>query len=312
MKKQEWLREYGYQCVVTVDEFKGLSSGSVDVTPGTDLITIQASSLSTIISLCGLQARARAPTHGEFVRFTIGGILLIDNKAFGLTVRHVLEAHNTPQYGAIDDDASDSPGADGHHTPPESPESFHDESDHDAQSDSEDPYDSEDESDSSPFITSEKEPSIQRQNISSSEEHASALVLLEVSDHFELHLEDNSDSNHASGLNLRNFGHFITSTSLSTARQKQLDWSLIKLTPELEDLHQPLTNTYETPSDNRVSINKFLQRSTRTSGEVWINCGTTGIVKGWLMALPVLLHQGGKTLQALQVMPDETLGTWNS
>lgn len=274
LKRQTWIREYGYQLVVIVGAFEELSFGSLGVTPGADSIRIQASFSYTNDSYCGMLVRARAREENESVRFTIGGILLIDNKAFGLTVGHVVEKLILPHY-----DLSD--------------------------------HDDEDDSDSSPFITFEEEDSVKMRGLSSSRERALASQLQDVADRGESTIGRKSNTIQRDGLRWSHFGHFNASTTShrATASRNQLDWSLVSLCPELENDHGCLINSFGIPSGNHVTINKFLQRSALMGSEVWIKSGSTGVVRGWLMDSLVLFHQHGKTFQVLQVISDQPLGT---
>lgn len=271
LKKQKWMKEYGYQCVVIVDAFEELSHGSLEVTPGVDPIHVQASLSNENISLCGVQARAQARAEDGAVRFTIGGILLIDNKAFGLTVGHVIKKLALAQDDITDDD--------------------------------------EDDSETSPFITFEDEDTVDMTSSSSPENNETALEFQDEADSGESTSETNFNSSFEDGRIWSHFGHFhVPTTSPSTASCGLRDWSLVSLDPELESLHHPLANSYDIPPGDRISINKFLKRSAITTSEVWINSGSTGMVRGWLMDSLVLFHQNGKTFQVLQVIAEQSLG----
>lgn len=76
-----------------------------------------------------------------------------------------------------------------------------------------------------------------------------------------------------------------------------------------DDQLKELTNL-RVPTHNltQVEIKSFLNSSSRTGGEVWINAGSSGLVKGWLVDCPALLHRHGKTIRLLQVVPDQPLG----
>lgn len=271
LKRQKWMKEYGYQCVVIVDSFEELSYGSLEVTPGADSIRIQVSLSNKNISLCGVQARAQARAEDGAVRFTIGGILLIENKAFGLTVGHVVKNLILPQDGTTDDD--------------------------------------EDDSEASPFITFEDEDTVNMTGLSGPKQIVPALEFRGVTDSIESTIERTSNSGTADEQTWSYLGHFhVPATSPSIASCSLLDWSLVSLDPELERFHRPLPNSYEIPPGDHISINKFLQRSAITRSEVWINSGSTGMVRGWLMDSLVLFHQNGKTFQVLQVIAEQPLG----
>lgn len=271
LKRQKWIRQYDYQWVVVVDAFEELSFSSLEVTPGTDEIRVYVPLSSTRISLCGVQARAQTWPHDAPVRFTIGGILLIDNKEFGLTVGHAVEKLILPQNGTSDDD-------------------------------------DEEVSDSSPFMTFGEEDPVKMASVFSTESLASDLE--DEVDHDESSIAWDFDPSQEDGLTWGNFGQFHASTiSRSSMRRDQLDWSLVSLGPELKIFQRPLINTFEIPTGSRVSINKFLQKSAIVGSEVWINAGSTGLVKGWLMDTLVVFHKHGKTCPVLQVISDQALGT---
>lgn len=80
MKRQKWMKEYGYQCVIIVDDFEELSFGNMHDISDTDVIHIEASLPKQKISLCGLGARAQARSHDTPVKFTIGGSCLSATK----------------------------------------------------------------------------------------------------------------------------------------------------------------------------------------------------------------------------------------
>jgi hypothetical protein len=273
LKRQKWIRQYDYQWVVIVDAFEELSSGSVEVTPDTEPIRVYASLSSKRTSLCGVRALAEAWEHDGMVKlvtFTIGGILLIDNREFGLTVGHVIE-----KVMFLQDSRSNA--------------------------------DDEEDSDSSPFMTFEEEDDVKMTGHSSTE--SLAPVLEDVAGDDESSVVLDFDPSEEDGWVWDDLGHFHASTlSRSTMGRKQLDWSLVSLDPELETFQRPLINTLEIPTGGRVSINEFLQKPAIVGSNIWINAGSTGMVKGWLMDSLMVFHQHGKTFPVLQVISDQRLG----
>lgn len=91
LKRQKWMRAYRYQCVVIVDTLEDLSLDTLGNSPGTNQLLVEAFVPSGKTSWCGLKARAQFGVYKQPINFTIGGILLIDGKAFGLTVKHGIE-----------------------------------------------------------------------------------------------------------------------------------------------------------------------------------------------------------------------------
>lgn len=279
MKRQKWMREYGYQCVVIVDAFEELSYGNMHDTPDTGLIHIQASLQTRKISLCGLQARAQTRSHDTPVKFTIGGILLIDYRAVGLTVGHAVEKLILSQ-DCISDDEND---------------------DDDSFSITDD---------SSPFIGFEEEDLVKISGFSKAGNSAPSLELQgTASCENPTTVRDRGSSQQTEAGRWGHLGHFHAATARrSTVGRSRLDWSLVNIDSRLPTFDGPLINTLDLPTGDSIRINKFLQTSDIIGGEVWINAGSTGVIRGWLMDSPVLFHQYGKTFQVLQVISDIPLG----
>ncbi|KAL1882865.1 hypothetical protein Daus18300_000503 [Diaporthe australafricana] len=297
LKRQKWMREYGYQCVVIVDAIWKPSLGSLDDIPDLLSIPVQAYLPNNKSTLCGLQAQARSRPNDAPVKFTIGGVLLIDNKACGLTVGHVAEKLIPPQDGNNDDGDIDDVDGD----------------------DDDDDDDDNDESamghgSSSPFIKFEDADSVGMTGLSSPKEDLSVAQPQDEASRDESTPLPNSESGQIqSEHDWHQFGYFDASTTArSTVSCSRLDWSLVSLDPGLETVHRPLINTLEMPTGDRIFINNFLEKSAIKGCEVWIYAGSKGLVRGWLLDSAALLHQDGKTFPVLQVISDKPLGTWSS
>lgn len=114
LKRQKWMGEYQYQCVVIVDTLEDLSLGALAIPHGTSQLLVEAFVPSGKTSLCGLKAQAKSRIYQEPVNFTLGGILLIDRETFGLTVRdgidRLIHAHDhSSDYN--DDSRTDDPSS---------------------------------------------------------------------------------------------------------------------------------------------------------------------------------------------------------
>ncbi|KAK7725216.1 hypothetical protein SLS63_008333 [Diaporthe eres] len=107
LKKQKWMTAYEYQFVVLVDAVENLSPDDLGDVHGTSQILVEAFVPSDKTCWSGLRARAQSLIHQEPIHFTIGGILLIDGEAFGLTTKHGIESLIPVDDGSSGDDDDD-------------------------------------------------------------------------------------------------------------------------------------------------------------------------------------------------------------
>lgn len=272
LKRQKWMRAYKYQCVVIVDTLEDLSPGSLADSQGSSQLLVEAFVPSGRTSWCGLKARAQSTHQKEPINFTIGGILLVDSEAFGLTVRHGFD-------GLV-------------HA-------------YDASSDRED--DSEGDDSSSPFITFQDTRLFDDWK---TEKGSSVLDLRKTGprDCMNSVDDDSTEKTRCEG-EWRHFGQSNgPNIAGSTIICGELDWSLVKFEPRCEVSHSSLVNTLMTTDNDHFQPKSFLDRSTMTGGEVLVNAGSTGPVKGWLVDCPALLYRNGKSFEVFQVMTDQPLG----
>lgn len=269
LKRQKWMRAYKYQCVVIVDTLEDLSLRNSDNTEGATQLLVEALVPSGHTSWCGLKARAHSGIGQQPFTFTIGGILLIDGEAFALTVKHGIER-------LISVDAASSNDSD------------------------DDDYAME--KSSSPFINFQDTGSNQTQDHAEAESSASSFDSQIMAPQICSSLMDSAVPSH--------FGPCHAScTVISTYSLGRLDWSLLKVEPRCETSSSSLVNTLVTPNHDHIEIKSFLDRPDMTGGEVWINAGSSGPVKGWLVDRPALLQRHGRSFEVLQVIPDQPLGT---
>lgn len=278
LKRQKWMRAYEYQCVVIVDTLEDLSLRNPGNTDGNTKLLIEAFVPSGHTSWCGLKARAHFRVDQQPITFTIGGIILIDGEAFALTVKHGLER-------LVSVDAASS-------------------------NDSDDDDDANEES-SSPFITFQDAGSIQMQDHDETETCTTVFgSQMMVPQSFTSLVDNAAPERPYSGSEWRHFGQYNASdTGGSMISLGRLDWSLMKVEPRCELSTSSVVNTLVTPTRDHYEIKSFLDNPAMTGGEVWINAGSSGPVKGWLVDRPALLHRYGRSFMALQVIPDEPLGT---
>lgn len=283
LEKQKWMASYKYQWHVLVDSFVDLSLGDLDKEHGTSRLLVEAFVPSDKPSWCGLKARAQSRAHQEPARFTIGGILLIDGVAFGLTVKHGIERLIHINAASSDDSNGD---------------------DDDDQSATE--------KSSSPFITTHEGGLVQVQDYSEAEKRALVLGPTTTAPRVYTSITDNnSPEKTQNGSEWHIFGQSnAPDISGSTIICGRLDWSLVKFELQLgcNLSHSSLANTLVTPINDIFETKCFLNTSDMTGGEVWINAGSTGPVKGWLVDCPALLHRHGKSFEVFQVIPDQPLG----
>lgn len=284
LKKQKWMTAYEYQFVVLVDAVENLSPDYLENIHGTNQILVEAFVPSGKTSWSGLKARARSLVHQEPINFTIGGILLIDGEAFGLTIKHGIES-----LIPVDDACSDP------------------DNDDDDDSAAEDSY--------SPFIIFQDAGSNQAQGHAETDRREPVFGSRTTALHSCPSLVDNTAPGKTPqcGSEWRHFGQShapnVVGSTISCGR---LDWSLVKFEPRCEVSHSSLANTLVTPINGHLETTGFLNRSIMTGGEVWINAGLTGPVKGWLVDSPALFHRHGKYFEVFQVIPDQPLGAWIS
>lgn len=277
LKKQKWMREYKYQCVVIVDALEDLSLGTMGNTDATSQLLVEAFVPSGKTSWCGLKARAQSGVSQLPIHFTIGGILLIDGEAYGLTVKHGIERLVSVDAASSDEDDDDDYAA---------------------------------EESSSPFISFQDAASIETQDHAETEKRASVFgSRMTATPSFTSLIDDITPERMHSGSEWRYFGRSHASDSAgSTISCGRLDWSLVKFEPQCEISQSSLVNTLVSSNNDYLEIKSFLGRSPRTGAEVSINTGSSGLVKGWLLDCPAMLHRHGKSFEVLQVVPDQPLG----
>lgn len=277
LKRQKWMRAYKYQCVVIVDTLEDLSFRNSDNTDGITQLLVEAIVPSGHTSWCGLKARAHSGVDQQPIGFTIGGILLIDGEAFALTVKHGIE-----RLISVDAASGD---------------------------DSDDDDDAKEES-SSPFINFQDSGSIQTQEHKEIEQRTSVFGSQMKVPQSCTSLVDNAvPEKPYSRSQWRHFGQYNAYGTVGSAISfGRLDWSLLKVDPRCEISTSSLVNTLVTPTRDHIEIKSFLDRPAMTGGEVWINAGSSGPVKGWLVDRPALLHRYGRSFEVLQVIPDQPLG----
>lgn len=277
LKRQKWMRAYRYQCVVIVDTLEDLSLRNSDNTEEATQLLIKAFVPSGHTSWCGLKAQAHSGVDQQPITFTIGGILLVNGEAFALTVKHGLE-----RLISVDGTSSN---------------------------DSDDDDDDKEES-SSPFINFQYAESIQTQDHEKTETRASVFGSQMMAPKSCTSLVDNAASEKPySRSEWCHLGQYNASDTVgSTIGLGRLDWSLLKVEPRCEISTSSLVNTLVTPTRDHIEIKSFLDRPAMTGGEVWINAGSSGPVKGWLVDRPALLHRHGRSFEVLQVIPDQSLG----
>jgi hypothetical protein len=87
-KVQKWISDYNYRCMVVVDSFRKYASGS-KLGEGRSVRVRLSEESST---LCGVLSELEQLVSLEPISFTLGGVILIEGKPYGLTVGHVYES----------------------------------------------------------------------------------------------------------------------------------------------------------------------------------------------------------------------------
>jgi len=291
LKKQKWLSSYPYNCIVILDCIHELSHGDIP----DEGLSVQAYLPAGSATLCGILAQTGQNQQERAVKFTVGGVIIVGDKPYGLTVRHALHNLFKPR-GFIDEG--------------------HGGSDYDS-------IDENDEDDSdSPFVNfasghKQMPDASQRRQKSSHSLHEEGEITLPGRVSERNRTSEKSYSKLASGWHsIGNFvicpsGPDIASTSpvFNTSRNCTLDWILIRLTALELDLDWCRPNTLVIPGQSTstevlsVAINSHMGGS-----EVWINAGSSGMVKGWMTDCPVTLHLEHGVVEARQIIVDRRLG----
>jgi hypothetical protein len=293
LKKQKWLSSYPYICIVILDSIHELSHGDIP----DEGLSVQAYLPAGSATLCGVLAQTGQHQQERAVKFTVGGVIIVGNKPYGLTVRHVLHSF-FKRRGFIDEG--------------------HGGSDYDS-------IDENDEDDSdSPFVNfasgnKQMPDASQHRQKSSHSLHEEGDITLPSHVGERNRASEKNYSKLASGWH--SIGSFVicpsgpdiasTSLGFNTSRSCTLDWILIRLAALELDLDWCRPNTLVIPGQSTsTEVLSVAMDSHMGGSEVWINAGSSGMVKGWMTDCPVTLHLEHGTVEARQIIVDRRLGQY--
>jgi hypothetical protein len=285
-KAQRWISDYKYHCMVIVDSFEKYSGGIRRL--GSKSVRARLS--DDCPTLCGVLAEFEDSDHMELTSFTLGGIVLIRDRPFGLTVGHILDSSSQG-------DSSDSEKA------------------NDVEDDS---PNEEEHSVESPFIFIERSDEVRAINSDDA-----------LSDEVPLNMEKQlpwcSELDGPYGINwqpststVSNWSSIGSLYRLEAPSPSQLlhpgsdqdtprksDWALIEI-PNQNYWH---VNTYFPPGENAaVLVDSILQESNISQRQVWLNAGVSGIMSGLLSEVDVHLRLGDFVFSAKRIVLDRGLG----
>lgn len=287
LRTQKWLSEYKYYCLVLIDKFQTLSGGLAWVEGKAVYVSVPVGSLTA----CGAPAQLKDLSGaGNPLRFTVGGILIIDGKPFGVTVAHGLQAAPQDKYlgGEELGDDGDSEN-DGDDTDDGSPfvnfsEAFTDTS-----------------SDTLASLVPARRPdgspseSIQFGLLPPAD---STLQVFVQSPRQEVHI----------GFPCAISARHESLQSLANAPSDH-DWALI----EIEDPNRWKSNLITMPDgQNQLEVRSFAVQAELGASQVWINAGFSGVRKGWLTDGLVHVQIDRSAFEARQIILDTPLGKENS
>jgi len=280
MERQGWLNEYQYQSSVTYDRIKGYSNGQVQQSQ----YPVRAKISPSATNLCGVLAEIISSPSSSPVRFTIGGIIMIDNLPHALTVQHMLQ-------GSVEQPLSDGQGSI-----------------------------DEDEDDPSPFITSYSTettlPNSVRASYNQEQLHPHQQGVIPSRNPIDSHVTEKPDLSIGIAdaddwpvigelsTKLHAYNTITSNNPFKTSNHK-LDWSLV-------DISMPGTGT-DYPWINRAgssswTINSVASVSHVGDCDVWIIAGVSGVLRGCMTGSPATICSPAGTYDVRIVMPERRLG----
>lgn len=286
-KAQRWISDYKYHCMVIVDSLEKYSDGIRRPGPK----SVRARLSDDFPTLCGVLAEFEDSDHLELTSFTLGGIVLIQDRPFGLTVGHILNSNPQGDYSdsenANNGVEDDSPNEEEHSV--ESPFIFIEGSDEVREIDNDDAL-----SDEVPLNTE-------------TQLHSCS----ELDDPYGINWQPSTSK-------VSNWSSIGSLYGLETPSPSQLlylgsdqdtprksDWALIEI-PNQKYWH---ANTYLPPGENAAAlVDSILQESNITQRQVWVNAGASGIMSGFLSEVDVHLRLGDSVFNAKQIILDRGLG----
>ncbi len=269
--QKNWLSQYNYYFMVLIDKLQTLSGGRSPLVPGLPLYSNLPTNSAT---LCGAAVSVRdlSPANAH-AKFTVGGVLVIDRQAFGITVAHAMQTTSF-DIAPVDEENS-----------------FEDSTEY-----SDDELD-----DSSPFVTFDDVPIIGE--IPSS---PGSPVTPSLDQARPVTLGDAFPPTEQPRQNVR-IGH-LSATSIDyfgLTPGLRCDWALIKI----EEPHRWTPNTFTVPASGaKVEVKSFAATSEKKSSDVWINAGFSGMKRGFMTDSEAYLQLGNQAFQARQIILDEPLG----
>ena len=269
--QKHWLSQYQYYFMVVIDKLQTLSGGRGRGVTGQPLYTSLPANSST---LCGgaVSVQDLSPANAD-AKFTVGGILLIDRQAFGITVAHAMQttSSNLP--------------------PVDEEQNLEDSTEY-----SDDGLD-----DSSPFVAFDDVPieetsGFLRSLVTPSLHQARAVTLRDVPSPIEQSLRRNVLIGHLSTTSMDYF---------ELMPGVRCDWALIKI----EEPHRWTSNTLTVPASGaQLEVKSFAVTTEKKACEVWINAGFSGMKRGFMTDGEAYLHLGNQPFQARRIVLDEPLG----
>ena len=291
LKSQKWIAAYNYHCVILVDPLQQLFPGrgaNADET----CWGVEAALPAGCSSLCGVLAYASG-TSGQgqsVISFTIGGVLAIDGKSYGITAGHtfqyspkkVVEVLGDPSAAQDDGDSEDDDQV------CESPFVVFD----DVSSDGDSPISSDPSVMNSPVVYPDGSGS------------RGGSLADQLRNRIKREVPMSVPRIHIGTIRL-------DSTSLLGGK---MDWALI----ELDEPQRWASNTLPSTTGPRVKVTSLATTGTLECAHVSVHGGMTGLTGGWSTNCPAQLYLGGNAdaaLEAQQIVMDFPLtpgdsGAW--
>jgi hypothetical protein len=277
VKNLKWLRDFDVPCAVVVDAIHLYSQGlqqDRDLTP-----IIEAQLPPNPTTLCGGRIRKRPPPDSRGPFCTLGGLILVEGFAFGMTVEHAFHGEFEGSGLRIADEDVLESGADS----------------------------SDDEISGSPFVSFDCESNDDTSENSFQTQHEPAqLPYVGTTDQGHDDPTVYSSEEYREGMVYRRIGKALPSIRRDGLRiQYSGDWTLINI----DDPSCFFPNKIKTPDQTEPKvIEDMVPEGNQVEGHVDVVLVGGGVSSGWLTSSPTLFKVGDLVMDTRLIIMDDKLG----
>jgi hypothetical protein len=277
VKNLKWLKDFDVPCAVVVDAIHLYSQGLQQDRGLTPIIEAQLPPNPT--TLCGGRIRKRSPPDSQGPFCTLGGLILVEGFAFGMTVEHAFHREFEGSGLRIADEDVLESGADS----------------------------SDDEISGSPFVSFDCESNDDTSEDSFQTQHGPAqLPYVGTTDQGHGDPTAHSSEEYREGMVYRRIGKALPSIRRDgPIIQYSGDWALINI----DDPSCFFPNKIKTPDRTEPKvIEDMVPEGHQAEGHVDVVLVGGGVSSGWLTSSPTLFKVGDLVMDTRLIIMDDKLG----